>query len=150
MAITPRNAARSISDPSVFAACPFCPWTAALTPTTPSPNRFSLTPLANNSPKPYVAPSRRRSREYTDDHHPRMVDVRTGLRRPFPVVRARMGRHCFACCRRFDPFREGLDSWFTEFGVGVTLCVTGRCAAQLCHKCWVKLNAPCWLDRTDC
>ena len=58
-----------------------------------------------------------------DDTHPRMIDVRTGAKRPFGLGKTRMGRHCFMCCRKCDPFGEGLESWFTEFGSGVTLYV---------------------------
>ncbi len=73
-----------------------------------------------------VAPRSRPVQVYIDEHHPRMIDVRTNARRQFPVGKARMGRHCFMCCRKCDIFREGLESWFTEFGAGVTLCVSIR------------------------
>ena len=80
-------------------------------------------PGATPKPVRYVAPSLAKAQTYIDDHHPRMIDVRSNKKRPFPVGKTRMGRHCFMCCRRVDPFHEGLESWFTEFGAGVTLYV---------------------------
>ena len=88
-----------------------------------SPDSPFGTPLSTPRVRKYVPPSLAKAQQYIDDHHPRMVDVRTGARKPFSVLHTRMGRHCFMCCRKLDPFSEGIESWFTEFGSGVTLCV---------------------------